>query len=206
MTKSATPKWPETRPAPDDYLIALGVVTLRFNRLELLLSLLLLILGRDGVEVSIWRFENQDTRRRLDSLKRLAKARFVGAKGTELIEALSAGYDACAHNRNILSHANISPPNPNALGASRVLLGYKYSKRGNEQHFVFTTDSVRQVADQIGDWANFTARVFQWFRHQFGDADQAEPLPDVPEVPTKMEGSPPLLRQATIPPPPPSTE
>jgi hypothetical protein len=172
--------------APDDYLIALGAVTLRFNSLEWHHILLHQIISREPPGITKFRFSKLDNSMRLQILKSLAKECGVGPTGMGLIEGFCSGYEACAHNRNVLSHARIADFTPVALGDA--LRATKPNKKGEELTFVFSTPIVQRVADEIDNWKGFTRLLAAWLLDQT-NGSRALPLPDIPPVPLRMEGS-----------------
>ena len=179
--KPSESEWPPYAIPSKDILVALGVVSVKFNVLEMMLLVLFGVVTAipESIRSTIFSRLNQEAR--IELLQVALKARKWPEPVSNRIDQFIAAFNACAASRHVLMHS------AQAEGDEPHL--FKFSKKGSLQSAKPTLADIRQTADDMNAWTMFAAHLLgALMRNGQEDGSFAEriPWPDIPTQPQNL--------------------
>lgn len=158
-------KWPEYLPGPPDYILVLGVIALNYGRMENMFRYLFSTVTRmNEIQVAAI-FQRMPNNIRQTVLAEVMAQTTLPDKLKERVNHFIGGFKVCAENRHDLMHSRPGGTFTSRSRGIRGLLFTKVSKAGKELSCAPSLTDLREVADDIHEYARFGGDVASEIRN-----------------------------------------
>jgi hypothetical protein len=152
-------KWPEYLPGQPDYILVVGVISLNYGRMENMFRYLFSIVTRmNEIQVAAI-FERMPNNIRQTVLAEVMSQTTLPDKLKDRVKHFIDGFKICADNRHDLMHSRPGGTFTSQSRGIRGLLFTKFSKSGKELMCAPSLPELREVADDLHEYATFGGEV-----------------------------------------------
>jgi hypothetical protein len=175
-----TPDWPNPPVGPKDSIVAIGVVSVNYSRLETVLARIFAAITGSSLKFTSQLFPKITNAVRIELMTRMLEGSGWPEDQRDKTLHFIKAFDILAGNRNRLMHSNL------IATTQETTTLYKVTRQGNIEFVRTRPERLRQVADDMMTYVNYGLHLSSMISPQEGDFAH-DAWPDKPPLPIPLE-------------------